>query len=163
MQLDKFVEEANRLLRAQGFFIGHRPADPDTGRAQYSHSTGLSFAGTVKLPEVIMSGLDYETMEGLLLDLIAAMKEGDLNLDGPSLYSRLIKGYDVAIVPVAHETSAVKIRVPADAETYLVVLPDSSGLFPWDAGCDPEFAEQIDGFDCRGFPTKGISPGGHTH
>ncbi|MDW9481365.1 DUF4262 domain-containing protein [Sinorhizobium meliloti] len=152
------VDKVRQLIDKYGYYVQHVFADLGDGNPPYSYTDGLSYARKDKFPELVMACFEPQLMQTLLNDAVAAMKSGDLQLGGPRFYDRLIQDFDVAIVPIRHQNSTSLLPLPEDAEVYLIVLPDSGGLFPWDERCDPSFRRQLAGFDCIAYPGRNNSP-----
>ncbi|MCS4088437.1 hypothetical protein FHT76_000026 [Rhizobium sp. BK176] len=102
-----------------------------------------------------MAGLQLPLMEHFLNVAVSLMREGILVPDGAGYFGRDL---GQGIVPVRPHSSPSKLLLPEEAEAYLIVLPDDSGKFPWEDGCDEAFAAQIAGFDCIALPQPRSGP-----
>lgn len=157
--LRRMAEDVKRRIAEQGYFVQHVFSDPDRGVPSYSYTSGLSYARERKYPEFAMAGrFRPEMMQGLLVDAVEAMRKGDLALGGPRYYDRLIRDLEVGIAPIRVDGDGAFLWVSADADTYLIVLPDPAGLYPWDEGCDPNYAVQTDGFEIVALPERRAPP-----
>lgn len=114
-----------------------------------------SFSYTVGLfeskghPEIIMAGFEPSLMQKLLQDTgvrvlndLGTYSDGDFALE-------IIEGYPVAIKnpPVGSLiknpfTMATRHYGSDPFKMVQMFLPDAAGLFPWDAGCNVNFAKE---------------------
>ena len=110
-------------------------------QAEYAYSVGLgrSFGH----PELVVTGLDDETMQELINDVGEAVEAGRRFADG-DLSPDFLEGYDVAFraVPAAlHDTHFAWATRFYDGEPFgvlQVVYPDRDRKWPWDAGVSPD-------------------------
>jgi hypothetical protein len=108
---------------------------------EYAYSVGLT--KSFDHPELVVVGLDDETMQELINDIGDAIesrrsfKDGDVSPD-------FLEGYDVAFrsVPAplhaAQFAWAARYYGEAPFSVLQVVYPDRDRRWPWDAGVDPE-------------------------
>ena len=110
--------------------------------AEYAYSVGLqkSFGH----PELVVVGLDDETMQELINDIGDAIESGKTFRDG-DVSSDFLEGYDVTFRAVPASLHATRF---AWAERYYgasgysllqVVYPDRNRHWPWDAGVAADF------------------------
>jgi hypothetical protein len=108
---------------------------------EYAYSVGLtkSFAH----PELVVVGLDDETMQELINDIGNAIESGRAFRDG-DVSADFLQGYDVAFRSVPAHLHAAQFawaeRYYGDApfSVLQIVYPDRKGRWPWDADVDPE-------------------------
>lgn len=147
---EDYKKRSLKLIEKNGYFVQYVMAED--GILPYAYTSGLSYAREERFPEFVIGGIDPEIANVLLNDLVRAARSADFVPYGAGYYAGLIEGAEVGVVPIDPQRSRCFLGVPTDAETYLIVLPDAKGLFPWDRGCDPKFARQIENFDCLALP-----------
>lgn len=117
---------------------------PPAPAAEYGYSVGLT--RSLRHPELVVVGLDDDTMQELINGIGEAIEEGAAFSDG-DVSSDFLEGYDVTFraVPAALRAShfAWADRFYGDAEFTMlqVVYPDARRRWPWDAGVAAEFVK----------------------
>ena len=114
------------------------------GGAEYGYSVGLtkSFGHA----ELVVTGLDDDTMQELINDVGEAIEKGATFRDG-DVSSEFLEGYDVTFraVPAAlrasHFAWADRYYGTADFAVLQVVYPDRERRWPWDAGVATDFVK----------------------
>lgn len=155
--LKDIERKANALLAKYGYFVQHVTEGLSDVSIPYSFTSGLSYAAEVQLPEFVMAGIELALMESFLNDAVAAVRSGLLVPEGAGYFGRDL-GQEIGMVPVRPHSSPSRLLLPETAEAYLIVLPDPAGLYPWEEGCDPDYARQIAGFDCIELPHPRSGP-----
>jgi hypothetical protein len=107
--------------------------------AEYAYSVGLT--RSFSHPELVVVGLDDESMQELINDIGDAIEAGRGFADG-DVSSDFLEGYDVAFraVPArlyaARFAWAERFYAGASFSVLQVVYPDAERKWPWDAGVD---------------------------
>ncbi|MPR07812.1 DUF4262 domain-containing protein [Microvirga tunisiensis] len=65
--------------------------------------------------------------------------------DRAAFADEIIEGYAVAFMPIqsrsaVRHSNAGRAILGRAFDGVQMILPDARGLFPWDAGCDPQYA-----------------------
>lgn len=119
----------------------------------YYYTSGLSYARDVRYPELVMAGwFEPDQITGFLRDAVEAMRAGRMVPDRAGYYAGVFANYDAGVVPINPAADTCLLHLPPDTKTYLVVLPDPAGLFPWEEGCHRGYAEQVAGFEILEYP-----------
>lgn len=109
--------------------------------AEYAYSVGLT--KSFGHPELVVVGLDDETMQDLINDIGDAIESGGAFKDG-DVSPDFLEGYDVtfrAVPAHLHATQfawAERYYAGGDYRVLQVVYPDRNRRWPWDTGVDPE-------------------------
>lgn len=99
----------------------------------------IGFTRTLGHPEIFMAGFNPETCRQLLNDVGGLIREGD-EFKVPRLSERVVKNFNVAFRPLdprsVRRNSGVGQEILGEFEAVQMFLPDPSGRFPWEPGCD---------------------------
>lgn len=115
--------------------------DSKTG-ADYGYSVGLT--RSFGHPELVVAGLDDETMQELVNDIGDAVAKGAAFRDG-DVSPDFLEGYDVTfrVVPdtlrASHFAWADRFYADTGLTLLQVIYPDRDRRWPWDAGVSAEF------------------------
>ena len=107
---------------------------------EYAYSVGL--AKSFGHPELVVVGLDDETMQELINDIGDAIESGRSFKDG-DVSPDFLEGYDVTFRGVPSHLHAAQFAwaeryyAEGDFTVLQVVYPDRNRRWPWDAGVDP--------------------------
>ena len=152
----KIADRAKETIERDGYFVqfvfGEENALP------YGYTSGLSYARDEHFPEFVIAGFPAEFTSDLLHDLVRAARNAEFIPYGAGYYGNLLRDFDVGVVPIDPRGGSSFLGVAEEAETYLIVLPDRNGLFPWETGCDPMVARQTDNFACIALPPSRSAP-----
>jgi len=145
-EMNPLERQARRLVRERGWTS--LPIEgPEFG---WAYTIGLH--ETFGTPDLISFAPDAEPVARMLVDVQAALRDGSLVLTDGLRWDGL--GYEVCFRAV-HETQylgfnwfyvAKEIRQERTGKreafpAYQLIVPDDAGRYPWDAGCDPEYAD----------------------
>lgn len=114
------------------------------GSIEYGYSVGLT--RSLGHPELVVTGLDDDTMQELINDVGEAIEKGATFKDG-DVSSDFLEGYDVMFraVPAAlrasHFAWADRFYGTDDFSVLQVVYPDRERRWPWDAGVAADFVK----------------------
>lgn len=144
LDVDAWIDER---IREFGYAqISHY--DPTPGMPGLAFTIGLEQGRGV--PELMCMGVDPEIASQLFSLVIEGHDAGvcDLTKDNRDL-TGLIDGYALRLRPVSsalvQRANAVRQDQRPDVAVMLqVLLPDNSGAFPGDTGCDPQIAAAQD-------------------
>jgi hypothetical protein len=159
-RIEDIAERTRKLIEEYGYFI--QGVIGDETQPAYYYTSGLSYARDIRYPELVMAGwFEPKQLTGFLRDAVNAMREGRMVPDRAGYYAGVFANYDAGVVPINPAGEPAFLRVPEGSKAYLVVIPDPSGLFPWEEGCHEGYANQIVGFDILEFPSA--RSGGKLH
>jgi hypothetical protein len=118
------------------------PTDPEGEAPPFAYTVGLSERSH---PELMLMGFAPNLAQPILNAAAKRVKEGvrfcDMSAD-----DRVVQGYSVMFRSVGADHARRWARVASERrrtgtfELLQLFVPDSRGLFPWQAGCDPEYA-----------------------
>ena len=114
------------------------------GGVEYGYSVGLT--RSFGHPELVVTGLDDETMQELVNEVGEAIEGGATFHDG-DVSGDFLEGYDVTFrtVPDAlrrsHFAYADRFYADEPFTVLQVVYPDSKRRWPWDAGVAADFVK----------------------
>lgn len=114
------------------------------GQDQVSYSYTVGFSKNHGHPEIFMVGF-HPDMARSLLNVAGGHVRVGMRFDSPILSDVIVEDYAVAFRPiqfksvVRHSNAGRQILGKA-FDGVQIFLPDATGLFPWDAGCDPAYA-----------------------
>lgn len=139
------IEMLRQQVRKNGFTF--QPVFPtsDSDGEPFVYTIGLS--DTYGHPEIFVVGLDADDAVNLLLLAIDKVADGETfatptffeDEDGDVFPLRPLHEKDV------DENSGLGQRVLGHGFAAVqLYYPDENGLFPWEVGCDPEYAAQAD-------------------
>jgi len=143
-----YYERVRPLIERDGYFIQH--VFGDNTSIGYSYTYGLSKGADKRYPELAMGDMNPEAMNDILRSAVNDLKTGNFQPEGTGFYDGVFGDCDVAVVPVKPEDS--ELLLPVEGPVYLLVIPDEENRFPWNEGCDPQFARQTEGFAVMGVP-----------
>jgi hypothetical protein len=142
-------ERIKRTIEEEGFFImGVFPTEESPG-PHFAYTVGLA----PEEAELIMFGLDIETMAQLFQTIVEEQQKGKVFLSGRA-YPGLVEGpLPLSFRSISEEAEQIGqyMRVAVrwhrqQGRTVFpvmqVIWPDSQGKFPWDAGFEERFREQ---------------------
>lgn len=134
-----YWEKLLKIAEAHGWAV--QTVLSDGVKPGYSYTVGLSKRG---LPEMLIVGLDQKFAQTILNNAVAKLVDGKITGRPGELVSEL------ANLPLAPRFSSDGVieefalgarryaRETGSSMTLIqLVLPDRTGLFPWDARCDP--------------------------
>lgn len=140
--LEQVRSEIRRKLQAHGW-----TAITILDRANpYTYSLGFTQKG---LPELVVFGIDPETVRSVLGEIFREVQAGRPYRKG--LYQA--EGFPMPfhLLPVPDDKARVLLRIAHSMfpgfQALQLVVPDERGCFPWDQGCDPAYiaAQPIQG------------------
>lgn len=147
------IEMLRKQVRENGFaFQPVFPTSASDGEP-FVYTIGLS--RTYDHPEIFVVGLDADDAVNLLLLAIDKVAGGEVfatptffeDEDGDVFPLRPLEQKDV------DENSGLGQRVlGGEFQAVQLYYPDENGLFPWEHGCDPEYAAQADMLGTVGDP-----------
>lgn len=140
-QIDEYLTRTRAIIEEHGWAIQAVVGSAQEGGG-YSYTIGLT--ETLGHPEIFMVGFDPQLCQRLLNDVGNLIRNG-ADFRQPCLDARVIMDFNVAFRPVDPESVArygnVGTALLGDYEAVQLFLPDASGRFPWDEGCDPAYAK----------------------
>ena len=110
--------------------------------AEYGYSVGLT--RSFGHPELVVVGLDDDTIQDLVNEIGEAISGGALFRDGDTS-GAFLEGYDVtfralpASLRATHFAWAHRFYGDADFSVLQVVYPDRKGRWPWDPASAADF------------------------
>lgn len=151
--LEQLIEKCRAAVFRDGFYVQFVGGDEDA--PAYSYSVGLE--KNLQHPEIIMVGFDPRLCHQLISDAVANIREGE-RYDRPRYADRIVQDFNVAFRPLSSEsvhanTGFGQTVIEESFEAVQMYLPDAQGRFPWDEGCDRNYAEmQTQIFEVEGDP-----------
>lgn len=112
------------------------------GGDEYGYSVGLT--RSFGHPELVVTGLDDDTMQELINEVGEAIEAGEAFHDG-DVSPEFLEGYDVTFraVPPAlratHFAHADRFYAGRDFALLQIIYPDDQRRWPWDAGVAADF------------------------
>jgi hypothetical protein len=140
-RFDDYIRKARGIVRRHGWLV--QAVLPDENQPAYSYSVGLS-GGRFRHPEIFMVGFHPDLCRSLINVAGGHVKDG-LRFDRACYSDVIAQGFPVAFMPLdrdsvtMHSNAGLAI-LGKDFGGVLLVLPDVTGRFPWDIGCDPNYA-----------------------
>lgn len=141
--LDQAEQSFVAMLREHGWFRTGVHADGDG--PGFSYSTG--FWVTLRQPEIIIFDLRDDIVHEVLWDLFRSAEAGEVLPVGQPT-DRVFGNLAAYVFPVAKRHYANHLGwsrwfyAGDDFPCQQIVWPDRAGLFPWEAGFDPTFANK---------------------
>jgi hypothetical protein len=138
--LKEFDQKLLKALEEWGWFVlsvGAGDSEP-----AFSYSIGLY--EHFQHPEIILFGLDFTVMHGLINDAAGKIKEGSRYLDRYR-DANLLKDYECEFRSVRRDryegllNYALWYYQGKEFPALQLVWPDSRGTFPWESGFDERF------------------------
>lgn len=129
-------------VRKHGWF--NTSVSGDEQGPGFSHSTGYWL--TTKQPEVVIFGLPSKTAHDIFWDLFRDARDGH-PLKLSTRTDRVFGNLPAYVFPVAKRFyteylgSSLWFYGKDDFPCLQIVWPDRAGLFPWEIGFDPAFAD----------------------
>jgi len=158
--LDAYIRRARGLIAEHGWVVQYiGPGLPGSGARRndppYAYSVGLSKA--FNHPEIYLVGLPYETSVSVINEAGKRIKDG-ARFDGACYSDVIVQQFPVAFMPIekrsviAHSAAGRNILGNVFQGIQMIV-PDATGRFPWDEGCDRDMASvQMSLLDVVGDP-----------
>lgn len=139
MRKGDILKRVKDSVARHGWHVQHVLPGED-GSPSLSYTVGLTAKG---LPELAIVGFDPNLHHRLLNDVARLMTEQGRRFVDWSESREVIQGYPVVFrsVPSPERVALFAVNLFPDANLFLlqIVLPDAAGLYPWDAGCDPQY------------------------
>lgn len=143
MSMEAFFQKTRSLIETHGFTIIATETHPEhTGhQTAYAYTVGLTAHGH---PELLMVGLPPEMMQQLLHDMGKAVVDGRVYHHGERV-EKIVKTFSLGIVAVPADVFTDYVGVAAhmaeasSVRGQQVLIPDPSGILPWDERCDPAY------------------------
>lgn len=127
---DAYDRSCQALIAEHGWMIqGVFPTEKDPG-VEFCYTVGLTVAG---LPELVISGLPYETA-GILLNIAAERSLGDEIKAGDVLDGIASVPFQVIAAPLAEVNMARHLYGFAKVTALQLVWPDDGGAYPGEPG-----------------------------
>lgn len=111
---------------------------------EYGYSVGLT--RSFGHPELVVTGLDDDTMQELVNEIGEAIAGGATFRDG-DVSGEFLEGYDVtfravpASLRASHFAYADRFYAGGELAVLQVIYPDDRRRWPWDAGVSAEFVK----------------------
>lgn len=140
-------------IREYGWFCTNVLAEEDY--VGFSYSTG--FWVSLNHPELIVFSIG-DSAQDVLWEMFDAVKVGEQFPVGRRI-SGIFKGFDAFLAPVSKDRYAEYILSSRwfygneDFPCLQLIWPDTTGLFPWEPGADPKFADSQPDLSPEGWPS----------
>ncbi len=141
--LDDFERELLETVQEFGWQVTLIPEDEEGSAFAFS----IGFFATLQHPEIILFGLQLETMHSLINHIGDKIKAGSRFNHG-QVSTDILEGYEVMFVNVPkvqypEYLGAAKWFYESDDFPVLqMIYPDRLHRFPWDENAHPKFLEQ---------------------
>jgi hypothetical protein len=135
-----YIKRGQTMVRRYGWMVQAVLANDQ--QPTYSYSVGLST--TFSHPEIFMVGF-HPDMCRSLINVAGNHIKGGMRFDAPCLSDVILESFPAAFLPVhfgsAYDHSnAGRAILGHSFDAVQLFLPDAAGLFPWESGCDPQYA-----------------------
>ena len=135
-----YIKRGQALVRKHGWMV--QAVLADESQPSYSYSVGLS--KTFQHPEIFMTGF-HPDMCRSLINIAGNHIRSGMRFDQPCLSDVIIESFPAAFRPLhfgsAYDNSnAGRAILGRSFEAVQLFLPDAAGRFPWEEGCDPQYA-----------------------
>ncbi len=121
----------------------------DDGSPSFTYSIG--FEQTFGMPEVIFVGFNPELAQSLIAGIARSLEQGEFEIPTQEQrIGKIVRNFDVLARPVSKELTeqtaiwATAFNKPLQTRLVQMFIPDPQGLFPDDAGCDPQYVSMQD-------------------
>lgn len=147
VSMDDLKRKIIENIQEYGLSIISVGPDPDDGTPPFSYSIGLSLIGKY---ELLVEGLQPDLGQYLINQTKATFSAYGIPIDHTCIVKGLVQGdLPMAFVKTdtgdLSETRSIQVGHMLDIEVYGVlqlIIPDPSGLFPWEEGCDTSIGDQ---------------------
>jgi hypothetical protein len=138
---DDYIKRGREIISQHGWMV--QAVLPDEVQPSFSYTVGLSQA-PFHHPEIFLVGFHPEQARPLLNVAGEHVKKGR-RFDRETLSDQVIEGLPAAFRPIksrstVRHSSAGRAILGRAFDAVQLILPDAAGLFPWDEGCDPQYA-----------------------
>jgi hypothetical protein len=151
---DEYIKKGRDIIQRHGWVV--QAILPDKKQPSYSYTVGLSQSPTWH-PEIFMVGFHPDLSRQLLNGTGEQVRNGR-RYDRATLADEIIESYPVAFMPIqsrcaVRHSSAGRAILGKPFDGVQLILPDAQGLFPWESGCDVQYAAvQMSLLDLYGNP-----------
>ncbi len=138
---DDYIRRAREIIAQHGWMV--QAVLPGDTQPPYSYTVGLSQA-PFHHPEIFLVGLHPEQARPLL-NVAGNHVKGGMRFDRATLSDQIIEGYPAAFRPIksrstVRHSNAGRAILGRAFDGVQLILPDAEGLFPWESGCDFQYA-----------------------
>ncbi|MDX6749384.1 DUF4262 domain-containing protein [Geminicoccaceae bacterium 1502E] len=133
------VDEARAAIEEFGHVV--MTIGAGEGEPPFAYSVGLA---RLNLPEILVMGLDADTMHGLVNNAVYMMRESGEPFEEGARVDGIARGYPVVFRRIGHTAAQEYLRVASvfygDGFTAMqMVWPDAEGRMPTEPGFDQRF------------------------
>jgi len=137
--LQAVIRKALENIEKFGWHItGVFPTADDASKGWFAYTTG---ATTRKLPEIVITGVPFETSAGLINELLKSIESGKETLREDTPYTEIcnmpiyLRKLTMAQVE-GYMYMTGNFHQGKEYPVYQFVYPDPNGKFPWEDGYD---------------------------
>ena len=137
--LDAYLEKIVNLIEEHGWAVQAVMTNPPV-----FYTVGLTLR--YRLPELVVSGLDFDTARGILNELAVKLKKKELVLVENKNFDEVFEGFSARFKQLS-EAEAQELKVAAiftpdesPVNAWQLLWPDPSGKFSDDPDVDPLYA-----------------------
>lgn len=142
------IDSIQDNIKKYGLSVLAVMSDAKTNTPNFSYSIGLSLS---KNHELFSESFPPELAQYLINEIAEKLPKNNIRIDHSCIVKGLLQNdMPVALVEIDEndiaETRTIQVSNVIDVETYSVlqiILPDASGLFPWDEGHDHSMGKQV--------------------
>lgn len=146
--MTNLVDSIHDNIEKYGLSVIAVQRDPETGTPNFSYSIGLSLS---KNHELFSESFPPELAQYLINEIARQLPKHNIGIDHTCTVMGLVQNnMPIALIEVDEEdfseTRTVQVSNMIDVADYSVlqiILPDLSGLFPWEEGHDHSMGKQV--------------------